>query len=139
MTDLGTLRQHQLLTRLLNLARRQGEALRQDRLDEFLALMDVREQIITELVAIEREPPPANVLPLPTITPAGADPDVRAALRGLVCSILEQDDANEQALRAQMGAVRDAVVQLGRGVAAGRGYGATLARPEAGSALDRQC
>jgi hypothetical protein len=139
MTDLGTLRQHQLLTRLLGLARRQGEALRQDRLDEFLALMDAREQIITELVAIERESPPANVLPLPTIKPTGADPDVRAALRGLVRSILEQDDANEQALRAQMGAVRDAVVQLGRGAVAGRGYAATLARPQAGSAVDRQC
>ncbi len=87
----------------------------------------------------EREPPPANVLPLPTIKPTSADPDVRAALRGLVRSILEQDDANEQALRAQMGTVRDAVVQLGRGAAAGRGYAATLAHPQAGSALDRQC
>ncbi|MER3419181.1 MAG: hypothetical protein C4290_01055 [Chloroflexota bacterium] len=139
MTDLGTLRQHQLLTRLLGLARRQGEALRRDRLDEFLALMDVREQIITELVAIEREPPPANVLPLPTIQPTATDPDVRAAMRGLVRSILEQDDANEQALRTQMGALRDALTRLGRGTRASRGYAVALSRPQTGSALDQQC
>ncbi len=139
MTYLGTLRQHQLLTRLLGLARQQGEALRRDRLDEFLALMDVREQIITELVAIEREPPPANVLPLPTIRPTTADPDVRAAMRGLVRSILEQDDANEQALRMQMGDLRDALARLGRGTTASRGYAAALSRPRTGSALDQQC
>lgn len=137
MTDLATLRQHQLLTQLLSLARAQGVALVEDRLDDFLALMDERERVVHDLIELEQSPPPANVLPFPTLAPTLGDPDARAAMRGLIRSILGQDDANERTLRAQMEGLHAELAQLNRGAVAGRGYAAALTHDRLGEGLDR--
>lgn len=139
MTDLMTLKQHRLLSRLLGLSREQGQALLDQRLDDFLTLMDRREEIVAELIEIEQSPPPANILPFPTIIPTTLDQDVRAALRGLIHSILGQDDENERVLRGQMGVLREEVTDNHRYRAAGRGYAATLVTSGARGAVDRAC
>ncbi len=126
MTDLMTLQQHRLLSRLYALAREQGRALKEDRLDHFLDLMEVREQVLAELLAVESEPPPANVLPLPTIRASAGDPDVRDALRGIISSIIEQDETNERELRSQMGVIATTIQHLHQGAVAGRGYAAVM-------------
>lgn len=137
MTDLATLKQHQILTHLLALAREQAIALYEERLDEFLSIMERRERLVAELNAIIDHPAPANVLPFPTIAPTRSDPDVRAALKGLITSILCQDEDNERVLRAHLDAMSDALTRLNRGAAAGRGYGAVLARAGARRMMDR--
>lgn len=138
MTDLNTLRQHQLLIKLLGYAREQGQSLAEENLDRFVEIMDEREALMADLVTIETTPPPpANILPFPTIAGTGSDPDVRAAMGGLIRSILRQDDENEQCLRLQMDGLKSELVQLGRGRRASRGY--TVARDHAwaGQAVDR--
>jgi hypothetical protein len=136
MTDFGTLRQHQVLSRLLSLSRDQYRALEDEDLDTFLALMDQREQVMSGLLALEASPAPKNILPFPTITSVGMDDDVQAAMAGLIRSILRQDDDNEVLLRAQMDAVQSELTQLNRGAAAGRGYSATLAGQRTGAGID---
>ena len=136
MTDLQTLRQHQTLSRLLALARGQARALADDRIDQFLAIMEEREEVIAELVEIERTPPPVNVLPFPTISAKADDPDVQDAMRGLIRSILEQDDANEQTLREQMSDLQKTIVRLSHGQAAGRGYAAAAGMGRAVGYMD---
>lgn len=138
MTDLNTLRQHQLLIKLLGLARAQGQALTDEDLDRFVGLMDEREALMADLATVEAAPPPpANILPFPTIAASGTDPDVRAAMGGLIRSILRQDDENEHELRLQMDALKSEIVQLGRGRRAGRGYAAATEQAWAGQAVDR--
>lgn len=138
MTDLATLQQHRLLTRLLALSRRQREALAAEEIDSFLTLMDEREQIVAELVALDEAPPPPNVLPFPVLVPGSMDSDVKAALRGLITSILQQDDENEQVLRSQMDALRTTITAVNRGVVATRGYASTM-HPEMRQGFDRAC
>jgi hypothetical protein len=101
--------------------------------------MEERERIVAELLAIEQAPPPANVLPFPTITARTGDPDAKAALRGLILSILSQDDANEHTLRGLMNDLRGALERVNHSAAAGRGYAAALAAGRAGAGLDRAC
>lgn len=139
MTDLATLQQHQLLTRLLSLSRRQNAALHADRIDDFLALMDEREQIVEELIVLEEAPPAPHVLPFPTLMPGSTDHDVKAALRGLITSILQQDEENEQVLRQQMDGLRSTMMQLNRGALAARGYAATMDYHADRLGLDRAC
>lgn len=139
MTDFATLRQHHLLSQLLSLSREQRRALEEQRLDDFLALMDEREQVVADLVALEQAPPPANVLPFPTIAPAIGDPDAKAALHGLIRSILVQDDENERALRDQMDGLHGTLARISHVAAAGRGYAAALGHERRGEGLDRAC
>jgi hypothetical protein len=139
MTDFATLRQHQLLSRLLGLARAQADALAAEELDRFLALMDERETVVADLIALEEAPPPANVLPFPTIVPRPNDPDARAALGGLLRSILRQDEENEQALRAQMDEVHGSLMRVNQGAAAGRGYAAAAGSVRTRTGLDKAC
>jgi hypothetical protein len=136
MTDFGTLRQHQVLSRLLNLSRDQYRALEDEDLDTFLALMDEREQVMSGLLALEASPAPTNILPFPTITSVGVDDDVQAAMAGLIRSILRQDDDNEALLRLQMDAVQTEITKLNRGAVAGRGYAAALSGPRTGVGID---
>ena len=138
MTDFRTLQQHQLLTRLLDLARQQGQALAARGLDDFLSLMDTREGLIADLVALEQAPAPANILPFPTIA-AGVDADAKDAMRGLIRSILAQDEENEQTLREQMDELQGTIVHINHGTVAGRRYAASLAGGRSGAALDRAC
>jgi len=138
MTDLSTLQQHQLLMKLLGLSREQWRALADDNLDQFVDLMDEREGVMADLVAVEAAPPPpANVLPFPTIVASGADPDVRAAMGGLIRSILRQDDENEALLRRQMDDIKSEIGLLARRRTAGRGYAASTGTRWMGQAVDR--
>jgi hypothetical protein len=139
MTDLATLQQHQLLTRLLGLSRRQHEALYADQIDDFLSIMDEREQIVGELVTLGEAPPPRNVLPFPSLVPPGMDQDVKAALRGLITSILQQDDENERVLRVQMDELRTTITWISRGAAANRGYASTMSYDADRRGFDRAC
>ncbi len=75
---------------------------------------------------MEQEPPPVNILPWPTLQADPDDPDVRDALRGLIASILAQDEENERELRAQMGVLASTLQHIQHGAAAGRGYAAVL-------------
>ncbi len=100
--------------------------------------MDERERIVADLITIEESPPPANVLPFPTIA-AGVDADVKAAMRSLIRSILRQDDDNERLLRMQMAGLRGAIERTAHGLTAGRGYAAVLSGPRSGGRLDRAC
>lgn len=138
MTDFATLQQHRLLSQLLGLSRDQGRALTEQRLDDFLTMMDERERIMAGLVEIEQSPPPANVLPFPTIA-AGVDADAKAAMLGLIRSILSQDEENERALREQMSDLRGAMERNHHARAAGRGYAAAVAPRRSGEWLDRAC
>lgn len=139
MTDLATLQQHQLLTRLLALSRRQREALAAEEIDGFLTLMDEREQVISELVALDEAPPPSNILPFPVLAPSGVDSDVKAALRGLITSILQQDDENEQVLRGQMDELRTTITAINRGVVATRGYASSMRADGGRQGFNRAC
>ncbi len=130
MTEFTLLRQHQILSRLLGLSREQGRALTAERLDDFLALMEAREQALAELLSLEAVPAPANIVALPTIQPATTDPDVKAAMRGLIATILEQDEANERELRRRMSDLHAAIGRMNQGAVAGRGYAATLLQTE---------
>src|SRR3954468_21340053 len=115
MTDLNTLRQHQLLMKLLGLARGQGRALTEDNLDLFVEMMEEREGVMADLMTIDATPPPpANILPFPTIVGSGSDPDVRAAMGSLIRSILVQDDENEELLRHQMNDIKSEIGLLAR-------------------------
>jgi hypothetical protein len=78
------------------------------------------------------------VLPFPTIEPARADEDARAALGSLIRTIIAQDDENELLLRAQMGTMKHRMAHIARGAVAGRSYAATLSRPRSGTGLDRK-
>ena len=139
MTDFGTLQQHHLLGKLLGLAREQAKALEAERIDQFLALMDEREELMSTLLQLEQAPAPANIVPLPRLTPAGSDADVKAAMGSLIRSIIEQDDQNERTLRLLMEALRAEMGQVNHLTAAGRGYAAALAYSRAGGGLDRSC
>jgi hypothetical protein len=139
MTDLATLQQHQLLTRLLGLSRQQSEALQTDQLDDFLSMMDEREQIVSDLLILEQAPPPSNVLPFPVLIPAGMDHDVKAAMRGLITSILHQDDENERVLRGQMDELQGAIAWVNRGALATRGYASSMSHDRTGQGYDRAC
>lgn len=137
MTDFRILQQHQLLTRLLSVAREQGRALAADDLDRFLTLMDAREHLLGDLITLDQAPP-ANILPFPTIA-AGFDDDAKDAMRGLIRSILAQDEENERALRHQMDDLHGSITRINHGAAAGRGYAAAFAGDRPGAALDRAC
>jgi hypothetical protein len=126
-TDFATLRQHDLLTRLLRLSREQGEALEDERLDHFLALMTERERLVDEINALSDAPLPDNVVPFwPLATPRSI-PDIQAAINALIVSILDQDEQNEAMLRAQMESLVAALGRINVGYAAARGYAAQMA------------
>ncbi|MFN8558705.1 MAG: hypothetical protein U0531_15660 [Dehalococcoidia bacterium] len=134
MTDLATLQQHHLLTRLLGIARAQGEALESQQLDQFLSLMDERDQLVSDLVTLDEQAPPANVIPF--ALQGNSDDDAKAAMGGLIRSILRQDDENELELRRQMAALGRRIDHIGCGMAAAKGYSRT-GRRTAGMRLDR--
>jgi hypothetical protein len=136
MSRLQTLHQHELLTRLLHLARAQHDALLQERLDQFLALMGEREQIIADLIANAEQAPPPNVTVLPRAGWDISDPDVKAAIDGLLRSVLTQDDENERLLRTQLGDLVRALGRVNLGYTTARGYAAALATAQVGRELD---
>src|SRR5207248_3439993 len=104
------IRRHELLARLLVLSRRQKRALDQRRIDEFLALLDEREEL---LQALARQPQdedlPANVTAL---REERDDGDARVAVGLLVADVLRQDEENERLLREEMGRIREALLRI---------------------------
>jgi len=136
MSELAALQRHERIVNLLRLAHAQGEALREDRLDEFLALMAEREQIVADLLASSDAPPPANVVPFPLLRRAGGPRDLRETTRTLVAAVLEQDAQNQTLLEAQLGVLRGALSHLHQGSRAARGYIATRGRDYGGQRLD---
>lgn len=132
MTDLAALQRHERITDLLRLAHAQGDALRDDRLDEFLGLMVQREQIVADLLAGIDTPPPANVVPFPLFRRGSSPGELRETTRMLIAAVLEQDEHNEALLQAQLGQLRGALSYLNQGSRAARGYIAAQA-PNHGS------
>lgn len=136
MTDRDRLRQHEILTRLLRIARRQAAALQAERLDQFLALTDDRAAIMTELLAVDEGTVPANVVAFPAHAPGHDEPEVRSANGSLLSAILRQDEDNELLLTEQMNRLRDAIGVLGQGYTTARGYAAAHATQQAGHRID---
>jgi hypothetical protein len=136
MSRLQALRQHELLTRLLQLSRAQHDALLQERLDQFLALMGEREQIVDDLLANADQAPPPNVTVLPRAGPGASDRDLKASIGTLLCSVLNQDDENERVLREQLGDLVQALSRINLGYTTARGYAAALATAQVGRELD---
>jgi hypothetical protein len=136
MSRLQALRQHELLTRLLQLSRAQHDALLQERLDQFLALMGEREQIVDDLLANAEQAPPANVTVLARAGWGIPEPDLKSSMSALLCSVLDQDDENERVLRAQLGDLIQALGRINLGYATARGYAAALTTAQVGRELD---
>jgi anti-sigma28 factor (negative regulator of flagellin synthesis) len=113
MTDLGTLRQHHLLMQLLRLSREQRDALRSGRADRFLELMESRESLIAQLGDSLATPPPDNVVAFPTVSADDVVSDVRAAIRGLLASLAEQDRENGRLLHEQLDRLQSALARIG--------------------------
>lgn len=136
MTDLKTLRQHHLLSKLLHLAREQGVALQTDRLDVFLDLMGERDDIVAELTDNADAPAPINVMIFPTAMLPGSEADLRAVNRALIASVLEQDDENEQILRTEMDRLVAALGRINQGYSVSKRYAATFGPADVGRRVD---
>jgi hypothetical protein len=136
MTDLKILRQHELLSQLLRLACEQGEALQGDRLEDFLTLMEEREMIARELEMLVHAETPENLVLFPTVSRAGSEADIKAAVSALIVSVLAQDEENERVLRQQMDSLVDLRGLIGKGYAAMRGYSAGAINEPAGARLN---
>src|SRR5207302_11211891 len=112
----------------LGIALRQTQALSDDRLDDFLECMSTRRTIFEELRALE-SPAPANLVDFPLSEPAPSDGEIRALIPALVAAVIEQDAENERLLRARLCELRDALLQLGQGLGAARGYAEAVPKP----------
>lgn len=132
MSEHDRLRQHELLTTLLRIARKQHAALQAERIDQFIVLTEERAAIMEVLEAVDGASVPANVVPFPSHAPSHDGPDVRAANGALLGTILRQDEENEILLSAQMQRLREAIGTLGQGYATARGYAAALPGEQAG-------
>jgi hypothetical protein len=134
--ELDRVRQHELLSRLLRLSRKQGAALVAERLDQFLALMDERQAIMDDLQAVGDGEAPDNLVPFPALAAGNDEPDVRAAVGALIASVLRQDEDNERLLLNQMARLREGLSALGQGQVTARGYAHALLGRAAGRRLD---
>ena len=136
MTDLKLFRQHDLLTQMLRLACEQADALHEDRLEDFLTLMEEREEIAGQLEMTTLADTPSNMVLFPTVARAGSEADVKAAVSALIVSVLAQDEENERELRDQMDGLTDRRGRIGRGYAAMRGYSAAVGEGPAGARVN---
>jgi Anti-sigma-28 factor, FlgM len=116
--NLAILRQHDLLMRLLRLAREQAEALEQHGLDRFLQLAVRREGLEADLRDSVDGRLPANVLPFRTVRSSAEESDLRDAVHSLLRSIAEQDAANLPLLEALLARLGEARAQLAHADAA---------------------
>ncbi len=127
MTSKHVLHRFELLRTLLRLSQEQQDALAQNRLDQFVALLDEREALIGEFAMVDAgQPEPNNVIPFPgTVGPKGkadARSDDSLALESLLRAVIDTDAENERALREGLADLREAIGQIGRARVTARGY-----------------
>lgn len=114
-----------LLREVFDLARAQRHAIQADDLGEFASLLERRQDLIDDLVALDGEDAPVlpgNVIVFPGAVPT-TDEDT-LALDTLIRGILEHDRQSERLLSELMDGVRNEVAVLDQGAHAVSRYGA---------------
>ncbi|MFA7295982.1 MAG: hypothetical protein WC211_02190 [Dehalococcoidia bacterium] len=125
MPDVTISTRFTLLREVFELARAQRHAIQADDLGEFASLLEQRQAIIDDLVALDSDEAPG--LPENVIVFPGAQPtidDDTLAVDTLIRGILEHDRQNEQLLAELMSGVRNELAALDHGARAVSRYGA---------------
>lgn len=131
MPDVTVSTRFALLREVFELARAQRHAIQADDLGEFASLLEQRQLLIDDLVALDTDEAPGlpeNVIVFPGALPTVDDDTL--AVDTLIRGILEHDRQNEELLAELMSGVRNELASLDQGARAVSRYAA--AEPGAG-------
>jgi hypothetical protein len=121
MVDRGAAAKLEILCEILSLARAQRDALADDRLDRFDALLDERQTLIERLTLLAEDGDlPDNMIPFTGHSDAVTQDAL--ALDVVITGIVGQDRANEAALAERLSAIREQFPALETGRRAAAGY-----------------